>query len=112
VSERMYELLLLYDSGGLDLESESLELIALQQQEIERLQQLVRDLRQGWFMSQLYSRAHEREWESEEDENLRNERNERLHMKYTNRTERILRGEKECLLPRCEADMDKEDADV
>jgi hypothetical protein len=44
VSERMYELLLLYDSGGLDLESESLELIALQQQEIERLREELRKL--------------------------------------------------------------------
>lgn len=66
-----------------------------------------RDLREAWFNTNLASRAHEREWETEEDQVTREESNKAKRLEYDKDTEAILQGEGEggMIAPRCWNDL-------
>ena len=64
-----------------------------------------RQLREHWFNSELRSRPHEREWEDETQEELRERNNAAIKAKFDADTEAILRGEDRPINPRCGADL-------
>lgn len=63
-------------------------------------------LRECWFNSKLRSQPHEREWEDEIQQTIREQYNSKLKMKYDLDTEAILRGEDRPICPGCAADLD------
>lgn len=69
------------------------------------LKQAFRDLRLSWFNHHLKSRPHERDWEDEEREKLREEQNLRLWKKYSEDTEEIIEGKERAISPRCMRDL-------
>jgi hypothetical protein len=75
--------------------------------EIERLRNIVRQLRTAWFEHHLQFHALEREWEDERDLSRRMRQNDDNLILFSNQTERILQGEKLTLIPYCLADMDE-----
>jgi len=62
-------------------------------------------LRQAWFNSKLRSRAHEREWETEEQELRRTMDNDAMKGEFDRQTLAILRGEDYPISPRCWNDL-------
>ena len=65
-----------------------------------------RALRAAWFSTCLRSRPHEREWETNEREQLRQDWNVKMCAKFSEQTERILAGEYFDIAPSCAADLD------
>jgi hypothetical protein len=59
-----------------------------------------RQLREHWFVHHLQSQPHERVWESDADEALREQRNTAMKVKFDEDTEAILRGEDRFVSPR------------
>lgn len=76
--------------------------------EYSALESAFRKMRQVWFQSHLHHYAQEREWESEEDEERRNQDNLKTRALFDAQTESILLGE-QCeigrLCPRCWNDL-------
>jgi hypothetical protein len=66
-----------------------------------------RELRESWFYSKLFSRPHDRIWEDESDEEIRDKYNKSLKEKYDQDTEAILRGEDRIISPHCAASLNK-----
>ena len=66
---------------------------------------LFRKLREAWFISELKSHAHEREWESEDREAIRQEQNKRLKQKFDEQTEGLLLGVCRQIAPKCLAEL-------
>ena len=64
-----------------------------------------RQLREHWFNSQVRVSPHEREWEDETQEELRERHNAVIKSKYDEDTEAILRGEDRPINPQCGADL-------
>jgi hypothetical protein len=64
-----------------------------------------RTLRESWFSSELRLKSHEREWEDETEEELRERNNAAMKAKFDEDTEAILRGEARPINPRCGADL-------
>lgn len=62
-----------------------------------------RQLREDWFNIQLRLRPHERIWETEADEEIREQNNAKMKAKFDEDTEAILRGEDRPMNPRCAA---------
>lgn len=69
------------------------------------LENAFRELRAVWFREHMTRRGPEREWETAEQEQARDRRNEQLRQRYDADTEAILRGEGRTVAPRCEADL-------
>jgi len=65
-----------------------------------------RELRNAWFNSQLRSHPHEREWENEGAEVLRESRNSELKAQYDRQTEVIVVGLPAPVCPTCAMDME------
>lgn len=69
---------------------------------------LFRKLREAWFNHCVALKAHEREWESEEAEQIRLENNRDTKEEYDRQTEALLSGEEKYLInPVCSYDIDK-----
>ncbi len=62
--------------------------------ELERLAAIIFDLRREVFRSQHYHAAHEREWETVEQEARRERRNQEALREWDNDTLRMIRGDK------------------
>ena len=77
---------------------------------MSNLEKKFRDLREAWFNAHLRSYAHEREWESEAKERLRDERNVDVKVIYDRQTEEIIAGHDRPLTPSCGADLDVDGA--
>lgn len=69
------------------------------------LEESFRKLRRKWFYAKIYRNAHEREWESQEAEDNREDLNSSLRFKFDADTEAIIRGEDRVIGPECEADL-------
>lgn len=66
-----------------------------------------RRLREYWFDNKMASHAHERVWEDEETERIRNDWNTCVKKQYDKDTEEILAGKPINVAPRCPADLGK-----
>lgn len=77
---------------------------------MSNLETAFRLLRHHWFVHHLQSHPHEREWETEDEENFREAYNADRRKRYDEITERIIAGEKLIVAPLCAWDMDKEEA--
>lgn len=67
-----------------------------------------RELRREWFRRVLAYRGPEREWESAEQEEERNQSNERNRVIYDQQTEHIIAGNADLpVAPQCTADFCK-----
>jgi hypothetical protein len=60
--------------------------------EIERLAAIIWDLRREKFLREVYTNAHEREWETGEQEKRREKRNEEALIEFDLETRRIIMG--------------------
>ncbi len=63
--------------------------------ELERLAALIFDLRRELFRHARYKSAHEREWETEEDEQRRERDNQQRLQAWDNETLQVIKGTKE-----------------
>ena len=66
-----------------------------------------RKLRNAWFNSILRFHAHEREWESEEHEKVRETNNRKMKEKFDKQTELIINGSEKSIAPYCWNDLNK-----
>lgn len=64
-----------------------------------------KSLRKHWFKQVLYRHPHPREWETEQQEIDRNNKNVKKERIFDQQTEGIIRGEKFELAPRCYNDL-------
>ncbi len=69
------------------------------------LEDSFRELRGQWFNAILASKAHERVWESEEEEEAREALNSVLLAVYDRDTEAIIRGALRQVAPQCGHDL-------
>ena len=65
-----------------------------------------RKLRDEWFKNHLRSNAHEREWETEEHELIRESQNKELKVQFDQQTELTIAGKSMPIAPRCAYEMD------
>lgn len=70
-----------------------------------KLELAFRLLRDAWFREMLNRPAHEREWETVEQEQRREEQNAQLLSAYEIQTQEILDGIGWPICPRCPADL-------
>lgn len=73
-----------------------------------KLEDSFRELRKAWFNAKLRSFAHEREWESEEEEERRELDNARRKKVYDAQTEAIINGQSASVVPHCWNDLVKD----
>lgn len=64
-----------------------------------------RELRETWFNYKIRHDGHEREWESEEAQSMREKHNAEMKAMYDMQTELIIKGEKAPISPTCLFDM-------
>ena len=69
------------------------------------LEDSFRELRVRWFHAILEKKAHERVWETVEEEEAREAVNVSLRVVYEDDTEAIIRGVPRHVAPRCRHDM-------
>lgn len=69
------------------------------------VEEMFRQLREDWFNSQLRLNPHERDGETQMQEEFRERDNADLKVRYDEDTEAILRGENRPIAPQCEADL-------
>jgi len=70
-----------------------------------RLEDSFRELRRAWFNRVLRFNAHEREWEDEDREKMREDNNRLMQQQYDTDTEAIIAGEDRPLTPGCWNDL-------
>jgi len=73
--------------------------------QLNHIAKAFRELREEWFNSHLRSHAHEREWETETQEVLRELDNDKTKQNYDIQTEFIIAGGTCPVQPRCLNDM-------
>jgi hypothetical protein len=78
----------------------------------ETIENAFRELRLAWFNSKLKSYPHERDWESESKEELRNKWNDELWQQYNQQTEDIINGLDRPISPRCGYDIENYGYDI
>ena len=72
-----------------------------------KLDDAFRVLRRAWFSTQLYSSSHEREWESEEREAIREANNVEMWQLFDAQTEAIIAGVEYQIAPHCWNDLNE-----
>lgn len=73
---------------------------------VEELAESFRQLRRAWFRAKLQSYAHEREWEDESHELMREKNNAEMEVEFARQTEQIINGDKNvAIAPRCWNDI-------
>lgn len=63
------------------------------------------ELREAWFNANLAFKAHERQWETEEAQEDREQNNRSMKNQYDGDTEAILNGEVRVIAPSCWNDL-------
>lgn len=74
---------------------------------MDNLEKAFRQLRLAWFNYHMKHKPHEREWEDEEDEKLRESYNKVLFDHYNEQTEDIIKGIDRPISPRCGWDLEQ-----
>jgi len=64
-----------------------------------------KELRECWYHSNLHLYAHERIWEDEEDEEIRERSNRTIKELFDKQTNDLINGIRRPIAPHCENDM-------